>query len=426
MKVAIFTMFNGLDRSYSVVNVVAEHLQMFLDADIKTKLLVSDYCPDSDRNGIYLDDRIEWIKVINTINGKNMTWYDYCQSDGQVHETFYEEVDLIAKDLVDKLSDVDVCIMHDIHFLGWHLVHNVAIRKAQQDLPNVKFIAFTHSFPFNPAPDSKWPFSTRYTPMPKTTYVYPSQSGIPALAKQYNVSESNCSVINNTLNLLEDMSDEVKDISRKVDLLSPDILIIYPARLTTGKRQEKVAALAGSIKKSTKKSVKVIFCDFPSMDIKSESYKNIIRQSGCSFGLNNEDIAFTTDLGYPNGFPRKGVLELFTLSNLFICSSYSESFGLIVLEAASRGNFLVLNKAVPALEEIGMGLNAYFMRWSARNIGFNTSETYHPSEQVYYEEHAQKIISLINKNPVINSKTMVRQRYSPKWIFENQLKPLLK
>lgn len=32
MKVAILTMFNGLSSTYSLVNVVAEHLKMLLDA----------------------------------------------------------------------------------------------------------------------------------------------------------------------------------------------------------------------------------------------------------------------------------------------------------------------------------------------------------------------------------------------------------
>lgn len=425
MKVGILTMFNGLDRTYSLVNVVAEHLKMLLDDNIDTKLLVTEDCPDNDRFGIYLDERIEWVKVVNRINGKSIRWYDYSGPNGKAHKTFFEEVDLIAKDLVNKLSDVDVCIMHDIHFQGWHLVHNIAVRKAQKELQNIKFIAFTHSMPFNPAQNTKWPFSARYTPMPETTYVYPSQCGIPALSKQYNVPESKCSAINNSLNLLEDMSDEVKDISRKADLLSPDILIIYPARFTPAKKQEKIAQLAGAIKRKTKKSIKVIFCDFPSMDIKPETYKNRIKQIGCSSGLGNEDIIFTTDLGYPKGFPRKGVLELFTLSNLFICPSYSESFGLIVLEAASRGNFIVLNQAVPALEELGKKINAYFMRWNARNFGFDTREAYHPSEQAYYENHAQIIVNLMDENPVITSKTIVRQRYNPKWIFKNQLQPLL-
>jgi hypothetical protein len=70
MKVAILTMFNGLDKTYSLVNVVAEHLRMLLDNDIPVKLLVCEHCPDEQRSGIFLDERIEWVKVRNTLNGK--------------------------------------------------------------------------------------------------------------------------------------------------------------------------------------------------------------------------------------------------------------------------------------------------------------------------------------------------------------------
>ena len=45
MKVALLTMFNGLDSSYSLVNVVAEQVRMLLDANIETRILVSDICP---------------------------------------------------------------------------------------------------------------------------------------------------------------------------------------------------------------------------------------------------------------------------------------------------------------------------------------------------------------------------------------------
>lgn len=79
----------------------------------------------------------------------------------------------------------------------------------------------------------------------------------------------------------------------------------------------------------------------------------MIRTEGKKYGLPADNLLFTSDIGYPLGFPREGVMELFQLSNLFICPSYSESFGLTVLEAARRGNFLVLNQAVPALQELG-------------------------------------------------------------------------
>lgn len=426
MKVAILTMFNGLDRTYSLVNVVAEHLSMLLDANIKTKVLVGEDCPDEERFGIFLDERIEWVKITNRLNGQIIHWYDYSQPEGNFHANFYDEVEVIAKDFVEKLSDVDICIMHDIHYQSWHLVHNVAIRKAQESLPHIKFIAFTHSVPADRPPNLQWPFSARFTPMPRTIYVYPTQGGRPALAKQYGVAEERCRVVNNSLDLLANMSEDTIKISQQIDLLSPDILIIYPGRLTPGKRFDKLAAFAGAIKSKIGKSVKVIFCDFPCIDIEPNIYKKIIHKTGEQFGLLEKDLHFTSDLGYPMGFPRQGVLELFTLSNLFISPSYSESFGLTILEAASRGNFLVLNEAVPALEELGKNLSAYFMRWDARNFGFDTREIYHPSEKAYLEEHSEIIINLMMKNPVIHSKTMVRQRYSPQWVWKNQLEPLLK
>ncbi|HEX2937829.1 MAG TPA: glycosyltransferase [Ruminiclostridium sp.] len=425
MKVAILTMFNGLSSTYSLVNVVAEHLKMLLDAGIETKVLVSQDCPDNDRTGIFADDRIEWVKITNRLNDKQIHWGDYSKPEGKVHETFFEEAEVIAEDLEKNLSDVDVCMMHDIHYQGWHLVHNVAIRKVQERLPDLKFLAITHSAPVNRPPNPKYPFSCRYSPMPNTTYIYPTFSGITALAKQYNVPEGKCRVIYNSLDIISDMSEEVKTIHRKIDLLSPDILIVYPGRLTTGKKFEKVAAMAGAIKKTTELSVKVIFCDFQCMDINPALYKALIKNEGCLYGLSDDDIAFTSDLGYPEGFPRHGVFELFTLSNLFICPSYSESFGLTVLEAASRGNFLVLNEAVPALAEVGKKLNAYFMKWDARNFGFDTKETYKPSERAYYEDNATRIVELMRDNPVLNAKATARQKFSPQWIWYNQMQPLL-
>jgi len=426
MKVALLTMFNGLDSTYSLVNVVAEQIRMMLNDDIKPIMLVSESCPLDQRYGIFLDERIEWRKVVNHVNEKQIHWRDYSQPSGKVHDSFFREADIVADDLVEKLSDVNVCIMHDIHYQGWHLLHNVAIRKAQEQLLNLKFIAFTHSAPANRPPNPKWPFSARYTPMPNTIYVYPTQSGIPALAKQYNVPEGLCRPVNNSLDLLNFMSEEVNVLSKETDILSPDILVIYPGRLTTGKKFEKVAALCGAIKKTSEKTVKVIFCDFPSSDISTKKYKTLIRSSGTSFGLDSEDMFFTSDIkSFQHGFPRNGVLELFSLSNLFICPSFSESFGLTVLEAASKGNFIVLNERVPALEELGKNLNSYFMKWDARNFGYNTHEKYHPSERAYLEEHAQIIVNLMRENQVLHAKTMARKRYSPQWIWDNQLKPIL-
>ena len=261
--------------------------------------------------------------------------------------------------------------------------------------------------------------------MLNTTFVYPTVSGIPSLAAQYGVTQDSCAVVYNALPVLELFSSDLQHLASCTDLLGPEILMVYPARLTMAKGFEKVAALAGSIHTECKKSVKVIFCDFPSADIPSPIYKKIIRSQGYKCGLEVSDMVFTSDLGYTNGLPRQAVLELFQLSNVFVCPSYSESFGLTVLEAASRGNLLVLNQAVPALQELGNVLGAHFMRWDARNFGFDTRENYHPSQQAYYREHAAIIVRMLEEDTVLASKTMVRTHYHPDWIFQHQLKPLL-
>lgn len=425
MKVAVLTMFAGLSRTYSLVNVVADQLKMLLQAGVEVKVLVSENCPDEERTGIFADDRLEWVKITNTYQGTPIQWRDYSGAAGTVHNTFFAEAEAISEDFVKHLQDVDVCIMHDILYQGWHLVHNIAIRKAQEQLPNVRFLAFTHSLPANRPKEMEYPFSARFSGMPKTKFIYPTHSGISALAKQYNVPEGKCAVVYNSLPLLETMSKPVQEVAEHIDILNADILAVYPARLTTGKQLEKVAALAGTIQRKTENTVKVIFCDFPSADTSGEMYKKLIRMEGKRYGLLDEDLLFTSDIGYPDGFPRQGVLELFTLSNLFICPSFSESFGLTVLEAGSRGNFLVLNEAVPALQELGNSLGAYFMRWDARNFGYDTHQQYHPSEAEYYEEHGNRIVNLMREDRSLYTKTRIRKQYQPEWICRNQLLPLI-
>ncbi|MUT66474.1 glycosyltransferase [Paenibacillus sp. NEAU-GSW1] len=425
MNIAVLTMFNGLAKTYSLVSVVEEHLHMLLNAGMNVKLLVSEDCPDSDRYGIYKDERLQWVKITNRLRGRQIHWRDYTQPVGRVHDTFLEEATVIADSLYEALADTNVCMMHDILYQGWHLVHNIAVRQVQTRLPRLRFAAMNHSLPVSRPLRMDWPLSARFTPMPNTTYLYPTESGLAALAQQYNVPASQCRAVYNSLNPYAEAGEDVRELGKLTDLLSPDFLAVYPGRLTAGKQLEKAAALIGAAGTVSGKQAKIVFCDFPSMDIEADTYKKRILHEGARYGLPHEHMVFTSDLGWPDGFPHRGVMELFALSNLFICSSYSESFGLIVLEAVSRGNFIVLNEAVPALQELGQRLGAYFMRWDARNFGFDTRESYHPSERDYLLEHAGEIVRLMKENKALQGKTIVRQQYNPSWIWEHQLKPIV-
>lgn len=445
MKIAVLTMFNGLSPTYSLVQVAELQLRMLLHAGISVKLLVSEDCPLSERYGAYLDKRLEWTPVVNRIGGAQIHWRDYTQVAGTVHDTFHAETEIIAADLIRKLTDTDVCIMHDILYQGWHLLHNIAIRRAQLMLPHVRFLSMVHSAPAARPPRSEWPFSARYTPMPNTLHLYPTASGLPALARQYGVPESDCRVMPNGLDPLAYACEDARRLAADIDLMSPDILIVYPGRLTPAKRFNKAAGLAAAIARVSGCRVKLVCCDFPSMDVEPSAYKAAVRQEAADIaarlaGVPGEaadgtvrelpgdgivEIVFTSDNGWPDGFPHRGVMDLFGLSNLFVCPSYSESFGLVVLEAASRGNLLVLNEAVPALAELGRPLGAHMMRWGARNFGFDTAEQYYPSEEAYLLEHAAQLARQLADNPALRAKTLARQRYSPQALWEERLRPLL-
>lgn len=425
MKLAIVTLFNGLSNSYSLVNVVAEQLQMLLHHNHTVKLLVSEQCSLENLEGVYADPRIQWCRVSNSLHGAPIRWHDYSQPSEGLHESFYEELDVIVDSLSSFLGNVDVCILHDILFQGWHYIHNIAIRKVSIAYPSLRFVAFTHSFP-HPRPAEIPPhLFGLYSPLKNTSYVYPTYSGIPALAQQYQVPEGRCKVVHHSFSSISFYCEEVQQLHREVNLYDCDLLMIYPARLTPSKQLELILPLAGAFYHHCEQSVKIIYCDFPSSDIDSQSYKSQIMAQAKAHQLPPETVVFTSDHGFPLGFPRNAVLDLFSLSNLFVLPSLSESFGLTVLEAASRGNFLVLNHTVPALSEIGDQLHAYYIDWPGLTLnGIVTPTCAHPEE--FYQKHAKKIVDLMIQNPVLHAKTMIRTHYQPEWIWHNQLEPILR
>ncbi|MEG1457526.1 MAG: glycosyltransferase [Bacilli bacterium] len=424
MKVAILTMFNGLDNTYSLVNVVREQITSLLYKDIDVSLLVSEHCMDEERTGIFSDPRLKIIKVVNSYKGKAFNWKTYTKKEDTIDINFFREVEMIKNDYVKYLKDCDVCIMHDILYQGVHLIHNAAIRRAQKELDNVKFLSFTHSFPAKYI-ECDYPLNCMFSKMENNTFIYPTECGLDALALQYNTDKDNCAVVNNSINPILGMNDEVDILSKFIDFSSPDIIVVYPGRLNLSKRFHAISQMCGYIKTYTNKKVSVIFCDFPSSDIDATTYKAIIKDLGIKNGLNDNDIIFTSDCGFPYGVKRETVLNLFTLSNLYINPSFSESFGLTVIEASSRGNYIVLNEEVPALKEIGTTLGAYFMKWGAKRTEGDTIINYHPSEKEYFKENVIKIIENMDNNSVIKAKTITRKRYSNNYIFEYQLKPLL-
>lgn len=430
MKVAIVTMFNKLQTIYSLVNIVISQIEMLLDGGYEVRLIVSEGCEGRQNYEILSDSRVEWIEINEVYEGDKIERKDYYSSDIVWNDISEKKVEYLSEQFGEALRGINICLLHDILFQSNHYMHNRAIRKlidrSKEDRTrDIHFISFTHSHPFDRPRYIDSRNECRYTHMPNTLYAYPTRGGLTALAKQYNVPEGYCEVVYHVSVNINDMHKEVIDIHKKVDILSPDVLIIYPARLSTGKGLEQVVKLAGAISVMGELDVKVIYCDFKCKDTEGESYKADIITTGMNYGLDKSDIVFTSSLGYENGLSHRSVLDLFELSNLYICPSKSESFGLTVLEAAKKGNFIVLNENVPALKEIGGILGSYFMQWDARVMGHEIQQHYIKGEPIYYGFHARQIIDSIKRDKLYIAKTKSRQRFNSDWIWKNQFKPLL-
>lgn len=423
MKIALLTCFRTLSCTYSLANVVAKHIEMLLDHDYEVTLFVCEGCNREQALPIYQDHRLHWGEIAASYEGESIPLADYYAPHQPLPDHFSHWLSTITESLCQALQHMSLCIIHDIHFQKSNAIYHLALREALTILPPLPIIAFTHSYPyFRPAdiPDSSLP---HFTALPHTLYAYPTQSGLCRLSEQYDIPEAFCRPVYHPSLSLHSL--EVKKIAQAVDLFTPELLIIYPARLTPAKKQDKIIALSGALKLAGNLSIQLIFCDTKGDTQEAITYKKELYQLAANYGLTPSELLFTSDIGFKNGLSHESILELFGLSNLFILPSISESFSLILLEAAARGNFLVYNENVPALLELGTLLHGYPLHWEAREDHYTILPSYDPSEASYYGHHATHILKAMHQCPILHAKTVVRRRFNAEWIWHHQMAPLL-
>jgi hypothetical protein len=126
--------------------------------------------------------------------------------------------------------------------------------------------------------------------------------------------------------------------------------------------------------------------------------------------------------------PHSVVLELFTLSNVFLLPSKSETYSLIAQEAMSRGNLCLLNHDFAPFRQI-YGKNALYKQFSGANIAMNGGDgeitTTHSDINAYYKSLASNIKYYLENEHVIRAKTWTRVERNPDAVFKNYIEPLL-
>lgn len=296
-----------------------------------------------------------------------------CHNEVRKDETFDEDVNALEGELFKILQDQDIVLSHDIIYQPACLKHNFASRKVAQRLPNLKWLHWIHSAttPSMLAEVTQM-FSQEYinliqTPFPNSNYIFPNAYAIPSVAKNYNVPEDQVKHVPHATDVLGylNVDKNVEKLCYEKDILSADAICTYPIRLDRGKQVEFVIKTMAMLKDFNLK-VKVIIVDFHSTGGDKLTYRDWLKEVAIDYGLSHDELIWTSEVTeeWSHEVPQTVVKDFFSLSNVFIMPSVSETYSLVSQEAMLLGNIVVLNKDFPPFRSI-FGDNPIYRKYSS-------------------------------------------------------------
>ena len=351
----------------------------------------------------------------------------------EFNETDTEEIEALYQDLNELLPDDAVVITHDLIFLPDYVKHNVACRRIADERPSIKWIHWIHSATSpNTLIQERAMYGEKYKELlnskfPHSIVAYPNAYDIPRVAVNYSYEEDEIFEVPHPMDITEGMHPIVKRLYDQEELWKPEVLMIYPVRLDRGKNCDMNVRLVGALKRVDTTS-KLIFCDFQSTGDDKVTFREDLKNLASSLGVADR-VIFLSEAD-PNAHlevPKQVVLDLFTLSNVFMMPSKSETYSLITQEAMSRGNFCILNHDFAPFRQV-YGKNAIYRQFSA-NIAFNGYDgeitTTHSDEDAYFKDIAINIKYWLAKDKVAAAKTWVRNERNLDAVFKKYLEPLI-
>jgi hypothetical protein len=277
------------------------------------------------------------------------------------------------------------------------------------------------------------PRAARFTPFPNARFVYPNHHDAPRVADQFGAAPDAVSVVPHAVDLaaLHGFGPLTRALADHLDLYAPSVLAVYPARLDRVKQHERLLWLVAELK-AAGESVCAILVAFHSIDAERRAYGEELRALAASLQLTEREVFLTNDLsGLPGlsadaaarhaiELPRRVVVDLLLLANLYVHPSGSESFSFSAHEAAACGNLLVLNDDFPPMRELH-GPHPLYARFSSTR--FETR--YVPDERAYFGPLAAQVRYWLSADRVVAQRTRIRRELNPATVFQRFVVPLL-
>lgn len=421
-KVFILTNFSTYLKSFSPIIVVGEQLKMFQHANYDVTLIVADgWEPPQD--SIFAN--------IHTVFLSPVAYQD----PPVVNDMFREDVDLIFSQLQEAIPDDSVVITHDLIFLPDYTKHHLAARRLAGDCPGIKWVHWVHSATGpNTLIAEREMYGEVYKELleskfPNSIVAYPNAQDIPRVARNFNFEEFEVIEVPHSTDPVEGMHPIVQNLYAQKRLADATVLVIYPVRFDRGKRPEMQVRLMAALKQVGTTS-HVVFCDFQSTGGDKVVYKLECKELAESLGVSDR-VTFLSEFDdlCQLEVPHEVILDLFTLSNVFMLPSRSETYSLIAQEAMLKGNLCILNSDFPAFRQI-YGNKALYRQFDGAEVGFDgydgKIDTAHSDIEAYFRERfAMPLLGWLRNDKVLAAKTWVRTQRNPDYIFRNYIEPLI-
>lgn len=424
-NVYLLTNFSTYLKSFSPIIVVMEQVKMLTRAGY-TPILVASEGWEPPEDTVFFHVKTEYTYPFAI--------HDPKAEAGQIEET----VELAYQQLNDILPDDAVVITHDLIFLPDYTILNLASRKLAQNRPSIKWVHEVHSAT-NPqiVSSERNMYGEKYaeamnSAFPNSIIAYPNAYDIPRVARNFNFEEDRIVEVPHSTDPTEGMHPLVQNIYDKKQLGDAEVLMVLPIRLDRGKYAEANVRLIAACKQLGV-AAHLVVCDFQSTGGDKVVYREELKKLAQDMGA-GDCITFMSEFDdlASMEIPHEVVLDLFTLSNVFLLASKSETYSLIAQEAMLRGNFCILNQDFAPFRQI-YGKNALYKQFDGANIaisGYNgeISTKYGENNeniQLHYEDMAKSLKYYLENDKVLSAKTFVRTQRNPDAVFRNYLEPLI-
>lgn len=340
-----------------VESVIANHARMMANSGHDVSIISG--------RGEQFDTRIP-VHILPLLNSKHP---DVLRVKGQLDRGKYTPefdiiCDLIFKELITSLTDIEILIVHNICSLHKNLPLTAALYRAYKQIDFPRLILWHHDLAWTSSNYKKelhegYPWELIKNPWNGVKQVTISEQRRQELTTLLNIPSDSITVIPNGVDFFTFYKAEDLTISfiEKLSLQEADPLLLLPVRLTPRKNIELALYMMAELNKLFPKVQLIVTGPVGPHNPANNAYKQKLLNLRKDLFLENS-VHFLAELN-PGFIPDNVIADLFHYSDGLFFPSHEEGFGIPLIEAAFS-KIPVFCANIPVLRELGGDDVSYF------------------------------------------------------------------